>query len=143
MDPKSALVKKDIFHLVVERVDRKGKMMETLLPDTLEDDFVEVRIRNAGTYFIRSDNLKPSIIKYEQLTDPVDHELYSSVTYNEKGAGLKKYRVTMNGDWILAELDAKSSRIRWKKDHPLVGPVYYRIFLEDACGNSEEYFFAE
>jgi hypothetical protein len=137
------LLKKDVFPLVVERVDRKGKMMETLLPDTLADDFVEVRIRNAGTYFIRNDNLKPSILKYTLLNDPVDHELYSSIIYHEKGAGLKKYRVTRNGDWILAELDAKSSRIRWKKDHPLIGPVYYRIFLEDACGNSEEYFFAE
>jgi Peptidase family M23 len=137
------LLKKDIFPLVVERVDRKGKMMETLLPDTLADDFIEVRIRNAGTYFIRNDNLKPSIIKYEQLTDPVDHELYSSVIYHEKGAGLKKYRVTRNGEWILAELDAKSNRIRWKNDHPIIGPVYYRIFLVDACGNSEEYFFAE
>lgn len=137
------LLKKDVFPLVVERVDRKGKMMETLLPDTLADDFVEVRIRNAGTYFIRSDTSKPSIIKHSLLTDPVDHELYSSVIYIEKGAGLKKYRVTRNGKWILAELDAKSSRIRWLIDQTIIGPVYYRVFLEDACGNSEEYFFAD
>lgn len=137
------LLKKDKSTLVVERVDRNGKMMESILPDTIAEDFLEVRVRNAGTYLIRSDYNSPAFIKYTLLTDPVDQELYSSVIYSEKGSSLKKYRVTRNGKWILAELDAKSSRICWKMDHSMIGPVYYRVFLEDACGNSEEYFFAE
>lgn len=137
------LLKKDKSPLVVERVDRNGKMIESILPDTIAEDFAEVRVRNAGTYFIRSDSNSPSFIKYTLLTDPMNQKLYSSIIFSEKGSSLKKYRVTRNGEWILAELDAKSNSIRWKNDHPTVGPVYYRVFLEDACGNNEEYFFAE
>lgn len=137
------LVKKSKSPLVVERVDRNGKVLETILPDTIAEGYVEVRIRNAGTYFIGTDDISPAFNKYTLLNDPVDQQLYSAIFYIEKGAGLKKYRVTRNGEWILAELDAKSNRIRWKNEHMIVGPVYYRIFLEDACGNSDEYFFAE
>jgi len=92
-----------------------------------------------GKYSLLSDTLKPSI----NLLHFKDKQWISKlktlqVKISDKGSGIKDYRATIDGEWILMEYNHKTKIITYNfSDKKLVGSKHtFKIVVSDNVGNT-------
>jgi len=95
--------------------------------------------KTLGKYTLATDNQKPVIylknFKNESWITKHDKII---VKISDKGTGIKSYRATLDGDWILMEYDLKKKQIVYQfKDKELIGAKHQlKIEVEDNVGNT-------
>lgn len=95
--------------------------------------------KTLGKYTLLSDKEKPSVvlknIKNKQWVTKLNEII---VKISDKGTGIKSYRATLDGEWILMEYDLKKKQIVYQfKDKKLVGAKHLlKIEVEDHVGNT-------
>ncbi len=89
---------------------------------------LEVEVKNWGAYVLRLDTRKPTIRRLNRYT----YLLSDDVTR----ARYLRYRVTQNGDWVLATFDAKNNRLELRRDK--LGSGEIKVEVWDAAGNKRE-----
>lgn len=95
--------------------------------------------KTLGKYTLATDNQKPVIylknFKNESWITKHDKII---IKISDKGTGIKSYRATLDGDWILMEYDLKKKQIVYQfKDKELIGAKHQlKIEVEDHVGNT-------
>lgn len=105
------------------------------------DDFIEANTNVLGIFSIAKDSVKP-IIK------PINFRSNSSITENwslrveidDKDSGINKYEMLVNGEWVLADYDAKNKLLLYQiDDHVKKGHNTFEVIVTDMVGNKNVY----
>jgi hypothetical protein len=105
------------------------------------DGFVHARIREFGKYSIAVDTVPP-VITPLNLSHHKDLSGQSMVKFiiKDELSGIKSYRGTLNGQWILMEYDAKNNLlVYFIEDHLKKGTNSFLLEVTDMKGNRSEY----
>lgn len=93
-----------------------------------------------GTYGLKKDTSTPTIA----LVNFKDQQWVSKLSYlkvriDDKGSGIKSYRGTIDGEWILMEYNLKKKQLIYNfRDKPLVGSKHtFTIEVIDNVGNTK------
>ena len=121
--------------LYVAAVDKDGKL--SYLGNKHNDDFIEAHTNVLGTYLVVKDEIKPTI-------KPLNFKSGGSITENwslrleieDKESGINKYEMLVNGEWVLAEYDAKNNLLIYQIDnHIKKGHNTLEVIVTDMLGN--------
>jgi hypothetical protein len=107
----------------------------------VENNFVKAQIKDFGNYTIAIDTTPPSIrpINVAQNKN-VSKQQNLSFKISDNLSGIKYYRGTMNGKWILMDFDAKSHSLVYTIDDRMKkGKNSFRLVVKDAMGNESSY----
>ncbi len=108
---------------------------------TWKGDIIHVKTRNLGDYTLMADTVAP-VIK------PLHFESGSKITgrhvlkvwISDEQSGIKDYRPTLNGHWILMEYDLKSKTLTYHFDRYLKkGKNEFQLVVRDNMGNDSIY----
>lgn len=110
----------------------------------LKDDSVKFRVRSFGSFHLRVDSLAPTI--KTQLTPKKIKRLRSFKTFNfvlrDNMSGISSYSLFVNGQWVIAEYDAKNNLLIYVPDDATPpGNLNFRVEAKDRVGNSTEFFY--
>lgn len=103
----------------------------------LDGDYFTAKIKSFGTYAVFADTEKPTI----KLHAAPKYSNYSKsknlqILISDNLSGIKSYRATVDGKWILMEYDAKSARLTHTFDeHIKPGLHKLQVVVLDHCGN--------
>ncbi|MCB0804827.1 MAG: M23 family metallopeptidase [Bacteroidales bacterium] len=125
--------------LLIVRVDDDNKWSSA--GGYYKDGFVHTQIRSFGKYCVASDTLPPQIIP---VNIPANGSLLAQqdirIKIKDELAGIRSYRGTLNGNWILMEYDAKSDLLTYFFDkHLKDGENSFELTVEDESGNVATY----
>ena len=125
--------------LYVAAIDKNGKL--SYLGNKYNDDFIEAQTNVLGTYLIAKDDIKPTI-------KPLNFKSGGTITENwslrleieDKESGIDKYEMLVNGEWVLAEYDAKNNLLIYQIDnHIKKGHNTLEVIVTDMLGNKRIY----
>jgi len=108
---------------------------------TFENGFVIAKTNTFGDYAVTIDAIPPQI---KPLNIPRKHHITRQKNLEflitDNLSGIKSYRGTLNGQWILMEYDAKSDKLIYRFDDRLhKGKNDLRIVVTDECKNSRTF----
>jgi|TARA_B110000259_G_scaffold70568_1_gene83200 hypothetical protein len=98
----------------------------------------EAKTKKLGTFFIKNDSIAPNIKSLSfKNGDWISNKSSIKFKITDKETGIKKYRGTINGNWVLFEYEYKKNELSYKFDE------YYKksskneveILVEDMVGN--------
>jgi hypothetical protein len=109
----------------------------------LNNGLLKAKSRSMGSYVVVLDTIKPTIkpVKVQMDTNDLTHEKTLSFIINDDFSGIKTYRGTINGQWVLFDWDPKNSLITYEIDEytPMQGVIDLEIMVEDGRGNKTVY----
>lgn len=131
--PKCALARAAANGTLTYAADARWCAAGAALPER-----ITARVRDFGTYCVVTDTLPPHIIAGIPPGNDLTGERTLVFSVKDDFSGVRSYRMRIDGQWALAEYDAKSATLT----HP-VDPVRFRlggthtVTLEatDNCGN--------
>ena len=94
-----------------------------------------------GDYVVLADTVPPEV-KPVNISDGEDlaGERYIKVKISDRETGIKKYRATLNGRWILMEYEPKKNLLFYAIDNHLKkGTNHFRLEVTDRVGNESVY----
>ena len=100
----------------------------------------ETKTKKLGTFFIKNDSISPSIKSLSfKKGDWISNKNYIKFKILDKESGIKTYKGTINGKWVLFEYEHKKNQISYEFDK------YYtkksmnevEIIVEDMVGNKK------
>lgn len=106
-----------------------------------DNGFMKTRIRDFGNYTVMVDTTRPviravNIIPNKKISG--QHTIQMKISDNL--SGVKSYRGTLNGRWILMDFDAKSGLLTYDFDDRLkTGKNEFLLVVKDAVGNESQY----
>ncbi len=103
--------------------------------------YVTAQIREFGNYTVMVDATPPVIRPVNIFDNKKVGKQYSIlVKISDNLSGIKSYRGTLNGRWILMDYDAKSSQLIYAFDDMIKpGKNFFVLNVTDAVGNSTRY----
>jgi hypothetical protein len=129
----------------------KEKTYIAYAPDTADDfgyvggtwkgDIIHVKTRNLGDYTLMADTVAPVIkpLRFENGSKVAGRHVLK-VWISDEQSGIKDYRPTLNGHWILMEYDLKSKTLTYHFDRYLKkGKNEFQLVVRDNMGNDSEY----
>ena len=121
--------------LYVAAVDKNGKL--SYLGNKYNDDFIEAQTNVLGTYLIARDEIKPAIKPLNFKSGGLITENWSlRLEIEDKESGIGKYEMLVNGEWVLAEYDAKNNLLIYQIDnHIKKGHNTLEVIVTDMLGN--------
>jgi murein DD-endopeptidase MepM/ murein hydrolase activator NlpD len=102
---------------------------------------ITTRIRNFGNYFITIDTIPPEI-KAVNIRNGKDitNQNTIKVRITDDLSGIKSYRPTLNGKWVLMEYDVKNNMLIYRYDDRLKkGENIFEVKVTDEKGNISTY----
>lgn len=126
---------------LVVKFDDNSSGFASVGGDYREDGFVHTRIREFGKYSIALDTIAPTI-------KPLNASSFSNLSgqsrirfmIRDDLSGIRSYRGTLNGRWILMDYDAKNELLVYYIDsHMRVGRNEFRLEVIDMKGNISEF----
>lgn len=105
------------------------------------DGYVTTKIREFGNYTIAIDDIPPVVKPVNVFNNKkVSKQSTIQVKMSDNLAGIKTYRGTLNGRWILMDYDAKSSSLTYRFDDRMKpGKNRFVLVVTDGVGNSTRY----
>ena len=113
----------------------------SFLGNKIVNDFIEAQSNVMGTYLIAKDTIAPTI-------RPVNFKTNSSISDNwslrveieDKETGVNKYEMYINGEWVLADYDAKNKLLVYQIDnHIKESHNTLKVIVTDMVGNKSIY----
>jgi hypothetical protein len=108
---------------------------------TFANGWVTTQIREFGNYAVLVDTIPP-VIRPLNITGnkKVNQQVTFAFRITDDLSGIKQYRGTLNGKWILMEYDAKSNLLTYYYDDRLLhGKNTFRLVVKDDSGNESSY----
>ena len=127
------------YKALLVKVEEDGKFVSQ--GGKFSDGFVTGTIREFGAYTISVDTIPPKI-KAVNIYDnkKVGKQSTIVLTVSDDLAGIKSYRGTLNGQWILMDFDAKRNRLEYKYDNRIKpGSNKFQLVVIDGAGNRSVY----
>ncbi len=129
--------------VLILRLDDKNTVKESILPDSISEDFIIGKFRSGGYYVVSCDTLPPVMYRCFEAVDSVDMKNYSYCSIKDDISGIKSIRVEIDHRFSPAYYDPKKQIIKWLKDNRQVGPHWVSLELSDRCNNKFKIEFAE
>jgi hypothetical protein len=108
---------------------------------TIEDGWITTKIRDFGNYTVTVDT-EPPVIRVINIfpNKKVKKQSTIQVKISDNLSGIKTYRGTLNGKWILMDYDEKNRLLTYVFDDLLKpGKNIFVLTVTDAVGNSSRY----
>ncbi|MDP4280936.1 MAG: M23 family metallopeptidase [Bacteroidota bacterium] len=133
------LPKKLCSKAVIVRVSESGHFASC--GGSYKDGMVTAQIREFGDYSVAVDTIPPKIAPVNFGKGKHPQNLHSiTLRISDNLSGIRSFRGTMNGKWILMEFDAKSSLLTYTYDDRMhTGKNDFFLTVKDACGNESVY----
>lgn len=128
--------KGDTRKLVMVKLNSQNK--PSSVGGRFDNGNIKARVRDFGRYTVMVDTTKPQI-KPLNLKDGLNIAKLQEwrVNISDNLSGIKSYRATLNGAWILMEYDAKNRLLTYRPDALLLpGDNKLIITVEDGVGNT-------
>ena len=137
MKPKSEF--KNDTSLYVASVNKKGGYI--FLGNKMINGFIEAKTNILGTYVIVRDDVKPTVIPINFRGDSSISENWSlRVEIDDKESGINTHEMFVNGEWVLADYDAKKKLLIYQIDnHVKKGHNTLEVIVTDMVGNKKVY----
>jgi hypothetical protein len=106
-----------------------------------ENGFLKTQVRDFGDYSIAVDK-EPPVIRPINVKPGknVSHQGSLVFRISDNLSGIKSYRGSMNGKWVLMDFDAKTSLLVYLIDeHMPKGKNSFHLVVTDAVGNKSSY----
>ncbi len=106
-----------------------------------EKGVFRARIREFGQFALMADTVNP-VIKPLNIVDRKDISSQKTIriSISDDFSGIKSYRATLNGKWILMDYDAKNRLLEYQYDEQIVaGQNAFTLTVTDYCGNMNIY----
>lgn len=97
--------------------------------------------KTLGKYTLNSDNQKPkAILLYFKSNQSIQNSKTLKVRISDVGSGIKSWRATIDGEWILMQYNHKKGILTYNfSDKKLVGNKHiFKLVLLDNVGNTNE-----
>jgi len=108
---------------------------------TWENGWVTTQIREFGNYAVMVDTIPPVIRPLNIFNNKnISHQSFIMVKISDDLSGIKYYRGTLNGKWILMDYDSKSNSLTYFFDERVKrGKNTFRLVVGDGVGNESVY----
>jgi len=104
-----------------------------------EGDLLKAKTRELGNLTVMLDTIPPSI-KATKISATMGKNYRMRFKISDDFSGIKSYRATVDGDWILMKYDEKNDQLAHKFDgHIPKGKHHLVLTVEDARGNVNTY----
>jgi len=106
-----------------------------------DNGFVTTQIRSFGNYAVMVDTVAPIIRPVNIFPNKkVARQFNIKIKISDNLSGIKSYRGTLNGNWILMDYDAKNNLLVYSFDERMKkGKNLFKLVVIDAVGNSIRY----
>jgi hypothetical protein len=106
-----------------------------------ENGFLKTQIREFGKYSIAVDTVPPEIRPVNLKTGKIlGHQTTILLKIWDYLSGIRSYRGTMNGKWILLDYDAKNNLLTYIIDeHMPKGKNNFHLVVTDEAGNKSAF----
>ena len=128
-------------YLFIGRISQSGNRL--IYSNTKKrGNSLSTRTKYLGNYTLGIDNEKPDIeainFKNKSWISNLSH---LKVKINDEGSGVKNYRATLNGRWILMEYDIKTQLLMYNFDDDITKEIEnnLKIVVTDNVGNSSTF----
>ena len=125
----------DSKQLYVVSVGKKGNFVAQ--GGKVEDGMMCANVRSLGTYALAVDSIKP-VIKpgnFNNNTKIINCKRLK-MTITDKGSGVDKYDIYLNGKWVIGAYDAKNNLLYYDVDENLkIGKNKMEVVVVDGVGN--------
>ena len=120
---------------VIVHIDN-GKQI-TSVGGVWKDGWIHTRIREFGNYTVMIDTIPPTIRPINIFSGKKISKQYSiMMSISDNLSGIRSYRGTLNGKWILMDYDEKYRLLVYSFDeHLKPGKNTFRLVVADAVGN--------
>lgn len=120
---------------VLANLDRSGRI--DVNTGTWIGDYLQVKTRNFGQYFITTDTTKPKIRQYQApASNDYTARTHMQFKISDDLSGIKSYRATVDGQWVLMEYDPKRNLLYHVFDERISkGNHKYKLEVTDAVYN--------
>jgi hypothetical protein len=117
--------------------DQKGK--NVIKKATIKNAFAKISPREFGTFYVGIDTTAPSIIPLTfTSTKAIGSIKKWSFRIQDSGSGIESYKAYIDGQWVLAEYDAKFNHLAILNENKLAnGKHKLRLIVLDANGNEK------
>lgn len=133
--------KDDIFDstLYVATTNKKGEVV--FLGNKFIDGQIEAKTNVLGHFFIARDSISPTITPKNFRNNSSVAENWSlRLEIDDKDSGINEYDMYINGEWVLADYDAKNKLLMYQiDDHISIGNNTLEVFVTDMVGNRGVY----
>ena len=130
----------NIKHLFIGSVNDNGTL--SYIPTKLIGNYIKAKTRSLGTYTIAIDRDSPEIkpLNFTNL-DWISNNNFLKIKISDKVSGIKNYRATVNGDWILMEYDPKTKTLTHDFKDGIIKKVEnnLELLVTDNAGNSSKF----
>lgn len=130
----------NIKHLFIGSVNDNGTL--SYIPTKRIGNYIKAKTRSLGTYTIAIDRDSPEIkpINFTNL-DWISNNNFLKIKISDKVSGIKNYRATVNGDWILMEYDPKTKTLTHDFKDGIIKKVEnnLELLVTDNAGNSSKF----
>jgi len=131
-------------------LEKENKAYISYSPDNSDYSFVEskkegnyitCRSRQLGYYKVMIDTIPPDIKEVNFYNKKVlTKQNTLKIKIKDKQTGIKTYRATINGNWILMEYDAKKDLLVYTLDDKITkGVNEFKLVISDLLGNENTY----
>ncbi len=107
----------------------------------LHGDSVFYSVKNFGWFQLFIDTMKPTIFTEASVAAMQQNKSLKQINFivKEELSGVKDYRLTCNGKWVLMEYDPKSNRMIYYFDADTPkGKLDFKLEVTDRCNNKNE-----
>jgi hypothetical protein len=124
---------------LIAKVD--GGSHFTAVGGTYDNGYITAKIREFGNYTIVLDTVTPEIKAVNIFPNKnISRQKTISMKISDRLSGIKSYRGTLNGQWILMEYDPKRAMLTYTYDDRIKpGKNQFRLVVTDYSGNKAEY----
>jgi len=132
---KDILANKSAYYLA--RQDRYGRYR--YVGGKYANGMILANIREFGSYCVKADTIPPKITGIN-LENAVKNRLFR-IRISDEASGIKNWRGTIDGQWVLFEFDCKTSRLTYRFDDSRLTKGKKHLLLlkvKDACGNESQ-----
>ncbi|MCX6252812.1 MAG: M23 family metallopeptidase [Bacteroidetes bacterium] len=106
-----------------------------------ENGFGTTKIRDFGDYVLKVDTIPPVIRPINiSINKNISRQNSIMIKISDDLSGIKSYRGTLNGKWILMDYDAKNSLLVYSFDEMIhQGKNVFKLVVKDDTGNNSVY----